>query len=192
MCDIALRSAADSGMNVTGEADARFKEVIQTLHTSSSHSGSVYRLDVPLVVYERMKIAKRKDSVERKRSHVKSDVEWRPTMTINFVLLQSPLLSPHDPETVILSLPIHPFRRFFGTSVVIRVVHVSPSSRTLTSICAALQMRAHIRLNFGASHFKTYAEYLKTMPLFMYSSTDPAVCSLLPNANSGYLATCGH
>jgi hypothetical protein len=29
----------------------------------------------------------------------KFEDEWGPMMTINFVLLQSPLLTPHDPET---------------------------------------------------------------------------------------------
>ncbi|KAH9067999.1 hypothetical protein EDB83DRAFT_669199 [Lactarius deliciosus] len=103
MCDIALRSAADSGMNVTSEANARFKEVTQVLNTfSSSYSECVHRLDVPLTVSARMETAIKKDSVECVWSH-KSEAEWGPTMTINFVLLQSPLLSPHDPETIIVS-----------------------------------------------------------------------------------------
>jgi hypothetical protein len=29
--------------------------------------------------------------------------DWGPTMTTNFVLLQSPLLTPHDPDVVALS-----------------------------------------------------------------------------------------
>ncbi|KAI9438909.1 hypothetical protein H4582DRAFT_2075509 [Lactarius indigo] len=33
----------------------------------------------------------------------KSEDEWESTMTINFMLLHTPLLSPHDPETVIVS-----------------------------------------------------------------------------------------
>ncbi len=33
----------------------------------------------------------------------KFEDEWGPTMTINFVLLQSPLLTPHNPETVVVS-----------------------------------------------------------------------------------------
>ena len=65
-----------------------------------------------------MEIAKKKDILERDWPqavrHVfpclplltllfqRSD-ECAPTITINFVLLQSPLLSHHDPETIILS-----------------------------------------------------------------------------------------
>ncbi|KAH9060648.1 hypothetical protein EDB87DRAFT_571075 [Lactarius vividus] len=139
MCDIALRSAANSGTNVASEANARFKEATQVLSTLSGYSERVHRLDVPLIVNARMETAIRKDSVEREWSHVKSEAEWGPTMTVNFVLLQSPILSPHDPETIIRSsVPIHPCQRFFGTSAVMRAVHVSPSSRTLTSICVAL------------------------------------------------------
>ena len=65
-----------------------------------------------------MEIAKRKDILERDWPHAvrhifpclllltllfqRSD-ECAPAITINFVLLQSPLLSPHDPETIIVS-----------------------------------------------------------------------------------------
>ena len=45
-----------------------------------------------------MEIAKWKDSVQRDRTYV-----IEPTITINFVLLGSPLLAPHDPEPVIVS-----------------------------------------------------------------------------------------
>lgn len=41
LCDLALRSAADSGTKVTNEADARFSEAIQML---SSHSARIRRL----------------------------------------------------------------------------------------------------------------------------------------------------
>ncbi|KAI9440194.1 hypothetical protein BJY52DRAFT_1217192 [Lactarius psammicola] len=99
-CDLALRSAADSGTKVTDEANARFKEATQML---SSHSERRQRMDLPLSVYSRMELARQKDSVERDWSHSKCEDEWGPTMTINFVLLQSPLLFPHDPETVIVS-----------------------------------------------------------------------------------------
>ncbi|KAI9432323.1 hypothetical protein H4582DRAFT_1104928 [Lactarius indigo] len=50
-----------------------------------------------------MERARQKDSVERDWSHVKSEDEWGPTMTIEFVLLRTPLLSPHDPETIVVS-----------------------------------------------------------------------------------------
>jgi hypothetical protein len=36
-------------------------------------------------------------------------------------------------------------------------VHVSPSSRTLTSIYNSLLLRAHIRPHFNATHFKAQA-----------------------------------
>ncbi|KAI9432322.1 hypothetical protein H4582DRAFT_1104895 [Lactarius indigo] len=50
-----------------------------------------------------MERARQKDSMERDWSHVKSEDEWGPTMTIEFVLLRTPLLSPHDPETIVVS-----------------------------------------------------------------------------------------
>ncbi|KAF8264411.1 hypothetical protein EI94DRAFT_497408 [Lactarius quietus] len=103
VCDLALRSAADSGMKVTDEANARFKEASQML---SSHSNAErgHRLrDIPLTVYSRMEIARQKDSMERDWSHMNSENEMGPTMTVNFVLLRSPLLTPHDPETVFVS-----------------------------------------------------------------------------------------
>ena len=189
VCDLALRSAADSGAKVTEEANARFKEATRLL---SGHSGrrdclwvkiplvfddlwpsinSHSRRDLPPTVNSRMEIAKVKDSVQRDQPYI---VE--PTMTINFVLLQSPLPAPHDPEPVILSrerqfiralcsivilftlqrssMLVHPFHRFFGTLAVTRVVHVSTSSKTLTSICLSLQTRALIRPNFSSTHFK--------------------------------------
>ncbi|KAH9029309.1 hypothetical protein EDB83DRAFT_1890980 [Lactarius deliciosus] len=49
-----------------------------------------------------METAQRKDSVERDWSHVKSEDKCGPTMTINFVFLRSPLLTPHQ-ETVTVS-----------------------------------------------------------------------------------------
>jgi hypothetical protein len=45
-----------------------------------------------------MEIAKRKDSVQWPRAD-----ESGPTMTINFVILRSPLLNFHDPETIVVS-----------------------------------------------------------------------------------------
>ncbi len=176
-----------------------------------------------------MEMASRKDSLERDWPHVvrstcvpfhasptlllqKSD-ECAPTMTINFVLLQSPLLSPHDPEVIIVSrehqfirglssiiilimhqrssVPIHPFRRFFGILAGTRAVHVSLSNRILTSICVALQMRAHIRLCFSATHFKTQVEHLNTMTLSMFSLIGRATYFLIPNTNSESLVTSG-
>jgi hypothetical protein len=65
--------------------------------------------DPPLTVNSRMEIAKRKDSVEREWSHVVKRAtlvllnKRGPTMTINFVLLRSPLLAPRDRDTVIVS-----------------------------------------------------------------------------------------
>src|SRR6266702_5649343 len=134
-------------------------------------------------------------------------------MTINFVLLRSPLLSPHDPETIIVSrehqfirglssiiifelfmrqrssVPVRTFQRYFGTlAVTTRAMHVSPSSRTLTSICVALQMRVYIRLSFGATRFKTRAEHLNTMTLSMFSSIGHVVCFLISNISPGSLA----
>jgi hypothetical protein len=49
-----------------------------------------------------MEIAQRKDSVKRVWSHVASD-ERGQTMTINFVLLRSPLLASRDPDTIVVS-----------------------------------------------------------------------------------------
>ena len=80
---------------------------------------SCFIRDLPLVIYSRMEMAKRKDSVESVWLHVRlacvffnphltllhqKSVEGRgPTMTINFVFLQSPLLASRDPDTVIVS-----------------------------------------------------------------------------------------
>ncbi|KAI9457241.1 hypothetical protein BJY52DRAFT_515138 [Lactarius psammicola] len=100
ICDLALRSAADSGTKVTDEANKFFEEATQML---SNHSVGRQRLDFPLTVYSKMEIAKLKDSTQRDWSHPKSEDEWGPTMAINFMLLQSPLLTPHDPETIIVS-----------------------------------------------------------------------------------------
>ncbi|KAN0137486.1 hypothetical protein V8E53_004537 [Lactarius tabidus] len=99
-CDLALRSAADSGTDVTDEANRRFKEAIEML---SNHSERRHCLDLPLTVYSKMEIAKWKDSVQRDSSHMKFEDEWGPTMTINFVLLRSPLLTPHDSESITVS-----------------------------------------------------------------------------------------
>ncbi|KAH9046545.1 hypothetical protein EDB84DRAFT_656871 [Lactarius hengduanensis] len=99
VCDLALRSAADSGTEVTDEANARFKEASRVL---SSRSGRKRRMNPPISVHSGMKIARQKDRVKSDRSH-KSENKWGPTTTINFVLLRSPLLSPHDPETIVVS-----------------------------------------------------------------------------------------
>ena len=139
--------------------------------------------------------------------------ELGPTITINFVLLQSPLPAPYDPETVIVSrehrfvrglssivisslhqrssVLVRPFRRSFGTLAVTRTVHVSPSSKTLTSICVSLNTRAHIRLNFSTIHFRIKAEHLNTTILSMFSSIDLAVCFLKTKTIFGYLEMCG-
>ncbi|KAN0133581.1 hypothetical protein V8E53_008749 [Lactarius tabidus] len=97
VCDLALRSAANSGTRVTDETNARFEEATRIL---SNHSVRRHLLDFPLTVYSRMELAKRKDDAQRDRSYVD---DWGPTMATNFVLLQSPLLTPHDPDVVALS-----------------------------------------------------------------------------------------
>ncbi|KAN0137492.1 hypothetical protein V8E53_004543 [Lactarius tabidus] len=56
-----------------------------------------HRLDFPLSVYSKIEIAKRIDSVEREQLYVDESGQ---TMTIKFVLLQSPLLTPHDKEPI--------------------------------------------------------------------------------------------
>jgi hypothetical protein len=171
----------------------------------NSHS----RRDLPLTVYSRMEMAKWKDSVQRDQPYYIVE----PTITINFVLLQSPLPAPHDPEPVIVSrerrfiralssivilftrqrslMLVHLFQRFFGTLAATRVVHISTSSKTLTSICLSLQTRAHIRLNFSSTHFKIQAKDSSTTTLSMSSLIGPAVCFLKSNTNLGSLATCG-
>ncbi|KAH9023012.1 hypothetical protein EDB84DRAFT_1509555 [Lactarius hengduanensis] len=113
VCDVALRSAADSGTKVTDEANALFKEATTTLN---SHSESDHRFGLLLSgsVYSRMETAKQNDSAERERSHTvtrrratlllqEPKDEWGPMTTINFVLLRSPLLSSCNPDTVIVS-----------------------------------------------------------------------------------------
>src|SRR6266404_5652964 len=131
-------------------------------------------------------------------------------MTINFVLLSSPVLTPYNPETVIVtrersntdscsiitlyqrnSVPVHPFQRFSGTLAVTRTVHVSPSSITLTFICVAPQTRPHIHLRFSAAHFKTPMAHLNTMILSMSSSIGQAVYFLKPDINQRSLAIFG-
>ncbi|KAN0133536.1 hypothetical protein V8E53_008704 [Lactarius tabidus] len=95
VCDLALRSAADSGTNVTDEANARFEEATRVLR---GHSEGRRRLDLPLTICSKMEIARLKDSVQWRGVD-----EWGPTISINFVILRSPLLNPHDPETIIVS-----------------------------------------------------------------------------------------
>jgi hypothetical protein len=55
------------------------------------------------------------------------------------------------------SVPVRPSQTYFGTSAVTRTVHVSPSSRTPTSICVALRMRARIRPRFSVTHFTAHS-----------------------------------
>ena len=136
-------------------------------------------------------------------------------ITINFVLLQSPLLSLHDPETTIVSrehrfmrvflisfdtniiqsqrnsVSVRHFQRSFGTSAVTRTMHESPLSRILTSIFVAPRMRAHTRPYFSDIHFKTQAEYLNTTTLSMFSSIGRPVYFFIPNTNSESLVTFG-
>ncbi|KAN0129081.1 hypothetical protein V8E53_013077 [Lactarius tabidus] len=113
ICDFALRSAAESGTTATDEANARFEEATQVLINLSERGN---RLDLPLTVHSRMEIAKQKDSVESVRSDVvnrqratlllpNSEEQRGATtrMSINFVLLRSPLLASRDPDTVIVS-----------------------------------------------------------------------------------------
>ena len=38
---------------------------------------------------------------------------------------------------------------------------------------------------YSATHFKAHPEHLNTTTLSMFSSMGPAVCFLIPNANSG-------
>jgi hypothetical protein len=132
ICDFALRSAAESGTTATDEANARFEEATQVLINLSergnrlwaSNTMMVHRVstdscsgrDLPLTVHSRMEIAKQKDSVESVRSDVvnrqratlllpNSEEQRGATtrMSINFVLLRSPLLASRDPDTVIVS-----------------------------------------------------------------------------------------
>lgn len=77
------------------------------------------------------------------------------------------------------SVPVRPFQKYFGTLAVIRAGHVLPSSRIHTSICVALQQRAHIRYCSSATHFKTQAEHLNTMTLSMFSLIAHAACFLI-------------
>ncbi|KAI9438911.1 hypothetical protein H4582DRAFT_102592 [Lactarius indigo] len=94
----------DAGLRRVLQANARFQEATRLL-SSHSHAEREDRLDLPLSVYSRMEIAQQKDSVERDWSYVpvKSEDERGRMITINFMLLRTPLLSPHDPETVVVS-----------------------------------------------------------------------------------------
>ncbi|KAH9172534.1 hypothetical protein EDB89DRAFT_888122 [Lactarius sanguifluus] len=76
-----------------------------------SYSERSQSLDLPLSIYSRMEIAKQKDNEKSVWSHAVGRATLRlqkfwdnqgPTMTINFVLLRSPLLSSHDPDIVIV------------------------------------------------------------------------------------------
>ncbi|KAH9037017.1 hypothetical protein EDB84DRAFT_1577669 [Lactarius hengduanensis] len=107
ICDLALRSAADSGKEVTDEANQRFKEATQVLsryserwHPGQQGQPSSVRVD------ERMEMTKWEDSLTALPavgSSLQYFVEdWESTTTINFVLLRSPLASARDPDTVIV------------------------------------------------------------------------------------------
>ncbi|KAF8266957.1 hypothetical protein EI94DRAFT_1786672 [Lactarius quietus] len=81
-CDLALHSAADSGTNVTDEANVRLQEATRVLSSYSER----HLFDLPLTIYSRMEMAKWKDSAQRDRSYVEFEDEWGSTMTFNFVL----------------------------------------------------------------------------------------------------------
>jgi hypothetical protein len=105
------------------------------------------------------------------------------SISINFVLLRSPLLTaltlmtPKPWSCAVStdsyaacfkrinsimrqrnSVPVRPLQKYFGTLAVTRIVHVSPSRRIPISICVSLQRRVHIRQCFNITHFKTQAE----------------------------------
>lgn len=120
VCDIALRSAAESGTKVTDEANARFREAIHELSIHSERrlpllgnnitvlgpfTDSFSGRDLSLTVSSRMEIAKQKDEWHHavKRLFSKSKDDEGPTMTINFVHLRSPLLASRDPDPVIVT-----------------------------------------------------------------------------------------
>jgi hypothetical protein len=109
-CDIAIRSAAESGTKTTDEANTLFKRATKVL---SNYSKRKLRLDPQITVYSKMEIAKSKDGLSGDWPREKSDdSECTSMVIINFVLLLSPLLSPHDPETIIVSRE-HRFMRAF-------------------------------------------------------------------------------
>ncbi|KAH9016378.1 hypothetical protein EDB83DRAFT_2556335, partial [Lactarius deliciosus] len=117
VCDLALRSAADSGKEVTDKANQRFREATQVLGRYSErwNPGQQDQLKPSSIrVDERMEMSKWEDSLtwsltafETSFNDFKDD--WGSTTTINFVLLRSPLASVRDPETVIV-------RQVLGTS----------------------------------------------------------------------------
>ncbi|KAH9020220.1 hypothetical protein EDB85DRAFT_533594 [Lactarius pseudohatsudake] len=99
VCDIALRSAADSGTEVTDEANQRFKEATQVLSRYSERwqSHQVVRPSVD----ERMRLARLQDESLKYQQLVASNY-WEPpgTTRIDFVLLRSPLSPERDSEAV--------------------------------------------------------------------------------------------
>ncbi|KAH9033754.1 hypothetical protein EDB85DRAFT_1050589 [Lactarius pseudohatsudake] len=101
VCDLALRSAASSGTKLTDEVNARVKEAIRVLSTSNSNSHAA-GLSLRFFICSRLEIARQTDRVERYRSHVKYENECGLSITIDFVVLRPPRLSPHNPETVIV------------------------------------------------------------------------------------------
>ncbi|KAH9037016.1 hypothetical protein EDB84DRAFT_1481771 [Lactarius hengduanensis] len=102
VCDIALRSAADSGTEVTDEANQRFKEAIQVLSRYSERWHQSRQHD-PSSVDERMRLAKSQDETLRNQRLLISTNYWPVppgTTSIDFVLLRSPLSPERGPETV--------------------------------------------------------------------------------------------
>ncbi|KAH9167525.1 hypothetical protein EDB89DRAFT_119961 [Lactarius sanguifluus] len=99
VCDIALRSAADSGKGVTDEANTCFEEATQVL---CKYSKRFYPDDPTDFVEVTMGRAKRKDSARKAWSYEQFEDEWRSTTSTNFVLLRSPLANLHDPENIIV------------------------------------------------------------------------------------------
>ncbi|KAH9059702.1 hypothetical protein EDB87DRAFT_756831 [Lactarius vividus] len=101
VCDLALRSAASSGTKLIDEVNARVKEAIRVLSTSSSNSHAA-SLSLQFFICSRLEITRQRVRVERYRSHVKYESECGSSITIDFVVVRSPRLSPHNPETVIV------------------------------------------------------------------------------------------
>ncbi|KAH8999891.1 hypothetical protein EDB86DRAFT_618186 [Lactarius hatsudake] len=89
VCDLALRSAADSGMEVTDEANQRFKEATQVL-SNYSERWHQSRQDNSSSVDERMRLAKLQD--ESLRNQVRFSRSLGLSMpTVQLLLLSSDL-----------------------------------------------------------------------------------------------------
>ncbi|KAI9451455.1 hypothetical protein BJY52DRAFT_1352080, partial [Lactarius psammicola] len=107
VCDLALRSAADSGTEVTNEANQRFKEATEVLCRYSERWHPSHQPgDHPFSVDQRMEIPKWEDNLMtypmRPLLH-RLENNRESTAIINFVLLRSPLSFARDSETVIVS-----------------------------------------------------------------------------------------